>query len=232
MFHSRSLVMLIGILGSGAVAGCTHRADLTMRNPLAAHAIDANRIVKEHATAEKSRGLPAGSMADEAVLVEADPKQLCFDVTLHELDPLDLTHAKIALSASNAETSKHAKINAESPTEKTYDGLVPVRRVTGSETTCTNRTTSGACQNWETRPTYAESYVPGPVRVYEARGKVCFDNHVANEATEQLSLELRLDRPGARMVTLFGGGGAKKVVFRWGFQNGAVANSAVTTGPS
>lgn len=231
MIRSTARTILIGIFGSGALVGCAHRSDLTMRNPLAAHAVDSNRIVKEDATTERTRGLPASSMANQAVLVAADPRQLCFDVTLHELEPLDLARAKMSLSAPDAETSKQAKLDAEAPSEKTYDGLVAVRRITGSETTCAGRSSDG-CRTWETHPTYSESYVPGPVRVFEARGRVCFDNRVANETTEQLSLELRFPRKGPPTTLFGGGGGGKKVVFRWGFQKGGPASGAVAKEPA
>src|SRR4051812_25688880 len=80
-------------------AGCLHSSDLEMRNPILAHAVDPNRIVKDHGYAEQARGLPAGAMADEAILLRADPQEVCFAVTLHEFDSIDLREVEATVSA-------------------------------------------------------------------------------------------------------------------------------------
>lgn len=228
--------MLLGMaLALSAMGGCAHESDVEIRNPLAAHAVDANRIVKPHDYAENARGLPPGSMADEATLLSMASDQVCFGVTLHELDPIDLRSVEAELSAPKQDGTDDAKVWADQPTLKEYQGLVPEQRETGTETVCSNRDSDGVCQSWQTRPTYATVYVHGPVNVYESRGRLCFPNRgLATPATEQVSLQLVVRRQGGgNFMTMgwAGGGGAKKVVFRWGLANqSAPAQAAGTTG--
>jgi hypothetical protein len=169
------------------------------------------------------------------------PAQVCFGVSLHELDPIDLRSVEAELSAPKVDATDDAKVWAEQPTFKQYDGLVPEQRETGTETVCSSRDSDGVCQGWQTRPTYATVYVHGPVKVYETRGRLCFPNHgLATPATEQVSLKLVMRREGGAAVRvgygLYGGfgGGSKKVVFRWGLSTagGATQTASASSGPS
>ncbi|MFI5289406.1 MAG: hypothetical protein ACHQ17_07145 [Polyangia bacterium] len=237
----KTRMLLWTILSCALVSGCAHESDIEIRNPLAVHAIDANQIVKPHDYAENARGLPPGSMADQAQLVSMAPAQVCFGVSLHELDPIDLRSVEAELSAPKVDATDDAKVWAEQPTFKQYDGLVPEQRETGTETVCSSRDSDGVCQGWQTRPTYATVYVHGPVKVYETRGRLCFPNHgLATPATEQVSLKLVMRREGGAAVRvgygLYGGfgGGSKKVVFRWGLStaSGATQTASASSGPS
>lgn len=222
----KTRMLLWVVVAAAGLGGCAHESDVEIRNPLTAHAVDANRIVKPHDYAENARGLPPGSMADEATLVSMASDQICFGVTLHELDPIDLRTVEAELSAPKVDAVDDAKVWAEAPVSREYEGLVPEQHQTGSETVCSSRDSDGVCQAWQTRPTYATVYVRGPVNVYQSRGRICFANRgIANAATEQVSLKLVLRREGqgtftpGTMTFGWGGGGAKKVVFRWGLSS-------------
>lgn len=212
---------LLAIALAGMV-GCTHVSDIEIHNPMTAATVEQNRIVKPHDFVERERGLPPGSVADEAQLLSADARRLCFAVTLREIDPIELGRAQIRLSAPNLDAIAATQVWPDSSTVSTYNGRVPERRQTGLETVCTAQDQYGVCRAWQTRPIYSTVWVPGPVSVYEARGRMCFENRGVTPATEQLSLELRLPRTGenAGYSLLFGGMG-KRVVFRWGFMSGA-----------
>ncbi len=208
------------------LVGCTHASDVELRNPLVAGAIDNNRIVKPHDYIENQRGLPKGSVADEATLVAVDPQQVCFGLTMHELDPIDFREMEVALKTPEAPAVETARVQPEPVTFQSYDGLVPETRVVGEETVCSRRDGNGVCIAWATQPVRSTAMVPGAVKVYEARGRVCFDNQKAvTRTTQQVTLEVkmrrRLNQGGAVVGGGFGfwgaGGGSKEIVFRWGF---------------
>ena len=202
-----------------AAGGCVHAPDIELHNPIVTRAVEPNRIVKEHGYAEQARGLPPGSLADEAILTNADPGQVCFAVTLRELAPIDLREAVALLSAPKKDPVEQPQIWADAPAMQTFDGLIPEQHQTGYQTVCSAHAADGTCTSWSTNPTYATVYVRGPVNVYAVRGKLCFRNAVLTSATEQISLDLRLQRaPGDVAMVGWGAfGGQKREVFRWGF---------------
>jgi hypothetical protein len=205
-----------------SAAGCIHASDAEIKNPISQRAVEPNHIVKEHGYAEQARGLPPGALSDEAALTVADPGQLCFAVTMRELDPIDLRDVEVALSAPKKEAITNAQMWPEPTRYQTFEGLVPERRETGVETVCSSHDANGVCVAWQTRPIYATVYVRGPVNVYQARGRLCFANGVLTPATEQVSLDLRVRKQSSADVATVGlwgpgVGGTKRAVFRWGF---------------
>jgi len=220
-----SRILLFVALAAG---GCVHASDVELQNPILTHAVEPNRIVKDHGYAEQARGLPPGTLADEAILTTADPGQVCFAVTLHELAPIDLRQTVATLEAPKKDPVEAPQIWAEPTSFQTYDGLIPEQRETGYATTCTAHASDGTCTNWATNPTYATVYVRGPVNVWSVRGRLCFNNQVLTSATEQVSLDLRLARQndGTAMVGWGGLGGTKRIVFRWGFLGGTKKSGA------
>jgi hypothetical protein len=204
-----------------AAGGCIHASDVEMHNPILTHAVDPNRILKEHGYAEQARGLPAGALADEAILTNADPGQVCFALTLHELAQIDLRETVATLEAPKKDAVDQPRIWAEPASFQTYDGLIPEQRETGVQTVCTAHAADGTCTTWSTTPVYATVYIRGPVNVWQVRGKLCFNNQVLTSATEQVSLDLRMTRQGDVASVGLGwgamGGATKRIVFRWGF---------------
>jgi hypothetical protein len=213
---------LYSLFGLVLMSACGRASDIEIRNPLAAGAVDANRVVKEHNFAERERGLPAGTMADEATLMSLDDKQICFGLQLHELDPIDLAQVEARLMTPKLERAAgEGQVWPEPPTSRTYNGLIPQRQITGSETYCAQYQ-GNYCVAWRTRPVYSVVYIPGPVNVYTTRGRLCFPNGgLADAGTEQVSLELKMARQGWEHQRMGGwgafSGNTKKVVFRWGF---------------
>jgi hypothetical protein len=196
------------------LVGCAE-LDVEMRNPVLVNAVDPNRVARTHAYIERERGLPPNSVMDEASLISVDANGVCFGVTLHELDPLDLNTVEARLSAPHVDTVEGPQVSAEQPVFSTYQGRIPERRQTGMETYCSYRDSHGNCLSWRTRPLYATFYIPGPVSVYQARGTLCFPNrNLVGPTTERVTLALKL----RRQPTQVGGWvGSKELVWRWGF---------------
>jgi hypothetical protein len=204
-----------------SLVGCVHESDVELRNPLLAGAVDTNRIVKPHEYVENHRGLPRGSVADTATLLSIDAQQICFGLTMHELDPIDFREMEVELKTPKGESAGQARVDPTPVTFQSYEGLVPEVRVTGEETVCSRRDGNGICVAWQTRPTHATTMVPGEVRVYEAQGRLCFDNRqLVTASTEQVSLLVKMRRrmsQGGGFGFFGAGGGSKEMVFRWGF---------------
>ena len=132
--------------------GCAHESDIQIQNPLGASTVGNSQIVKPHDYIENQRGLPRGSVADMAELISADPQQICFGLTMHELDPIDLHEMEVALKTDKAGPNEQARLEPAPVTFASYDGLVPETTVTGEETYCASRNGEGVCLAWRTRP--------------------------------------------------------------------------------
>lgn len=190
--------------------------DITIPNPIIAGSVAQNHIVKDHGFAESRSGLPVGSMSDEATIEALDKSQVCVEVSLHELAALDLTQAEIKLESSTG-SSLQPQLNAQPPTQQTYQGLVPHTEQTGTRLECRSDPNTGAttCQ---TQPVYQTTMIPGPVDVFNTRGRLCAPNqNLVTPETKQLALKITTPTaaPGGFMGL---GHGHKSVAFRWAFQ--------------
>jgi hypothetical protein len=220
----RTLTLALALGLALPLGGCAHAPDVELRNPLVAGAVDNNHIVKPHDYVENNRGLPKGSVADEAALLSVDAQQICFGLTMHELDPIDFKEMDVELKTSDSAPVEIARVEPEPVTFRNYDGLVPEVTVTGEQTVCARRNTDGVCTAWETHPIKTAHMVPGEVKVYEARGRLCFDNQrLVTAATNQVDLvikmrrRLNVEQPVGGFGMWGGGGNSKKIAFRWGF---------------
>jgi hypothetical protein len=205
-----SRMRTLWLLPLAFAVGCAS-PDIMIHNPITVRAVDSNRIVRPHDYIERQRGLPPGSVADEASMTSADGERVCFAITMHELAPIDLRAAEASLRAPKADSVNEAQVWADPPTFQTYDGLIPERQQVGTETVCSYRDQYGNCQSWRTQPLYATVYIRGPVNVYQTRGSLCFPNrNVFTAITEMLTLEVKVRRQGLMA-------GSKGLAFHWGF---------------
>jgi hypothetical protein len=199
----RPLLLLLALVASG----CVRASDIDIRHPLIARQVDPNQIVKPHGFAEQQRGLPPGALADQAVLMELSEQRICFDATVRELSPVDLSSGMSTISTPGYESVGGAQMQADPPDATPYNGLVPIRTQVGMQRVCTARTYNGYCLAWAFQPIYATRWIPGRVDVYRTHARMCFANNgVVGPQTEQLRLEANAM--------------AKKVVFRWGLIGG------------
>jgi hypothetical protein len=212
-----SSACLVGIMGCIPV-------DVTIRQPLVAGALDRNSVVKEHGYAERSRGLPPGAMSDSASMTRVTEQDICFDVTMHELDPIDMNTVRAKLDVSGQVPREQAQLWPEQPVQRSYPGLVPERVQTGYESYCASRAYNGVCIAWATRPMYGIVMRPGTVNVYETRARMCFPNGgFVSPRTEAVVLELVVPRPAQSFETTYNGWGwawgpgDKRTRFAWGF---------------
>ena len=198
-----------------AFAACAG-PDITMPNPVVSGNVAANHIVKDHGFAESHSGLPVGSMADEATIEALDKSQICVTVSLHELAALDLTQAEIKFESSTG-SALQPQLNAEPPSQQTYQGLVPHTEQTGTRLECQSNASTGttSCQ---TVPIYQTTMIPGPVDVFNTKGRLCAPNqNLVTPATKDLALKISTptSAPGGFMGL---GRKNKNVAFRWAFQ--------------
>jgi hypothetical protein len=200
---------------ASALVGCAG-PDITMPNPIVAGSLAQNHIVKDHGFAESQNGLPVGSMSDEATIEALDKSQICVNVSLHELAALDLTQAEVKLESSTGSLLQ-PQLNAEAPSQQTYQGLVPHTEQTGTRLECQSNASTGTttCQ---TRPVYTTTMIPGPVDVFNTRGRLCAANtNLVTPATKDLALKISTPT-SARGGFLGTGHKNKNIAFRWAFQ--------------
>ncbi len=187
--------------------------DLTMPNPIVSGSVPQNHVVKDHGFAESRSGLPVGSMSDEATVEALDAQQVCVNVSLHELSAIDLTNAEVKFTSSTGSLLQ-PKLSAEPPSKHTYQGLVAHTQQTGTRVVCTGTDTQTTCHS---EPIYATTMVPGPVDVFNTKGKVCAPNqNLVTAATKDMSL--KISTPTAAPGLMGMGHGAKSTTFKWAFQ--------------
>jgi len=188
--------------------------DLTLPNPIVAGHVPTNVVVKPHGFAESRSGLPVGSMADQAVIEALDKQQVCVSVSLHELAAIDLTTAEIKFTSSTGSLLQ-PQLNAEAPSQQTYQGLIPHTEQTGTRQVCRYDNGQTIC---ETQPIMSTTMIPGPVDVYNTKGRVCAQNqNLVTPETKELALKISTPTaaPGGFMGLSHG---SKSVTFRWAFQ--------------
>ncbi len=202
------------IFAAAALAAGCAGPDLTMPNPIVAGHVPQNVVVKTHGFAESRSGLPVGSMSDQAVIEALDKSQVCVSVALHELAAIDLTSAEIKFESSTGSTLQ-PQLNAEPPSQQTYQGLVPHTEQTGTRQVCRYDNGQTIC---ETQPIMSTTMIPGPVDVYATKGRLCAQNaNLVTPATKDLALKISTPTaaPGGFMGLSHG---SKSVTFRWAFQ--------------
>jgi len=204
--------LLLVLVAGGLLAACTRTATVQIRNPAQAGVIDPNRVVISYPRIEQNRGLPRGSLNEEASLVSYEPQGACFQVALNNLEQdgqlSDVRGYEIRLVADD-DVLPPPTVTPEGMTAQTHSGLVPERRQTGETTQCVRRHhETQACEQWDTRPTYATVMVPGPVTVVSGAGTVCFPNNGAlTPGTQEVALEFRSP----------GGMSSHRFTFEWQF---------------
>ncbi len=214
MTPATRLLLLAALAPAALATTACAGPDLTMPNPIVSGSLPQNHVVKEHGFAESRSGLPVGSMADEATVVALDKEKVCVDVSLHELSQIDMANAEVKLTTTTG-TLLQPQLAPEAPTKHTYMGLITQTTQTGTRLVCnTNGYGQTTC---ESRPVYTTIQVPGPVDVYNTKGRLCAPNqNLVTAATKDMALKISTPTAGP---SLFGmGHGAKSTTFRWAFQ--------------
>lgn len=203
---------LLVLAAAVALVGCTRTVSVQIRNPAQAGVLEPNRVVHSYARIEQNRGLPPGTLNEEASLVSYEPRGACFDVLLNNLEDRAelsaLTSYQIVVTA-DGEPLPPPDVMPGQSMATVHDGLVPETEQTGTSTECVRRHhETQACEQWDTRPVYSTFMVPGPVTVVTGGGKLCVPNDGRlSPYTEEVAVEFRTPR----------GMTAHRFRFRWEF---------------
>lgn len=203
---------LLVLAAAVALVGCTRTVSVQIRNPAQAGVLEPNRVVHSYARREQHRGLPPGTLNEEASLVSYEPRGACFDVLLNNLEDsaelAALTSYEIRVTA-DGEPLPPPDVMPTHSTATVYEGLVPQTEQTGTTTECVRRhPDTQDCEQWDTRPVYSTFMVPGPVTVVTGGGKLCVPN---NGGLSPYTQEVAVEFNTPRGVT------AHRFRFRWEF---------------
>ncbi len=191
-------------------------------------------LMYENNRVEQQRGLPPGSLAQDAQIVQADPQNLCIAVTLRGLDRRypDLRNWTVVFrsQAGQAEPVEDQSPNIELVPVQTqvYDGLVPQDVQVGTENVCTEVDQYNNCRRWSQRAVYATQWVPGPVEVATGGGQICFANtqHLTLDTTA-VALRLNAGRNSGGAPA-----GPTRLTYQWDFTGTTSQSVASTSGGS
>jgi len=202
-------VRTLAVIALAAAAACTTRVTTSIRHPMQAGQLDPNRIPLTYGNVERRRGLPPGSLDDEAEITRLDTETMCFDVTMRAITEgngqtwTDLRNYEVALDAGEDLRVIAPELQLRENVAQQFNGLNPVRRRTGTRRVCANysRTRNGQrrCTRWRSEPVYQTVYVPGIVTVIAGGGQFCFANQgIVTPETDRVKLVLR--RSGGRSL--------------------------------
>lgn len=118
------------------LAGCSTTTYVTIRHPLQVGGVDPNQVPFENAREERHRQLPAGTLVDQAQLLELTPDRICVHVSVwaDQLQPqrADYNAYRIALLSDQEGTENTgAQIQMEQPSVAAYQGVRRQAQFTG-----------------------------------------------------------------------------------------------------
>lgn len=193
-------------------------------------------ILYDGSALERQRGLPPGSLQQEARVVRADPQGLCFNVTLRGLDDPrfpDLrnwtVHFRSVVAGEEAESVQDDAPNIELiPVQsQQFQGLVPIQVQVGTETVCSQTDNTGRCIRWREDAIYSTSWQPGPVMVSTGGGNICYPN------TQHLTVNTRAMALRLNAGNNSGGAsaGPRRLTYQWNIAGaGGPAAAPATSG--
>jgi hypothetical protein len=219
-------ISLVSVIAVGAT-GCVHAATMEVPNPMVTKQVPSNAIQFPNGYAEAAHGLPTGTLTDEAALLSADDKQICFKLTLRS----DGARADLAKPAGWRVFLRGKPDFEDMTPQVTEDGDVDETTMQGYENissstqqqVCDNE---GNCYN---RNITSTTRVPADIKVVKGHATVCFTNngHLTS-GTQEITLHLDDKSPqlasgggAAASPGIMGIGGAgfggQRVAFRWKF---------------
>ncbi len=201
-----------------ALAGCSSTHYVEIRHPLQVGQVDPNSVPFEARTEESARGLPTGSLVDEASLTEVTPERVCARITMWSLDEVDpgrgdYNSFRIAmLNDQDGVEVDQATVQMEQPMTQQFQGHIARREPVGWRNVCAG-TRNGRCVRYRRERVYRTVYYPHIWQVTNHPATVCFANGgFITPATTRAAIEVDRRGPG-------------RMIFEWQFQ------SAVQGGP-
>jgi hypothetical protein len=214
---SLSLVSFLALVAGG----CVHAATMEVPNPISSKQVASNAIPFPQGYAESAHGLPTGTLTDEAALLSADDKQICFKLTLRS----DGARADLAKPGGWRVFLRGKPDFEDMSPSITEDGELEETTMQGYEDLSSQTQQQicddqGHCYNKNITTT---SRVPADIKVVKGNATVCFQNqgHLT-ASTEEITLHLddkspQLAQAGAQPGMFGAWGGGQRVAFRWKF---------------
>jgi hypothetical protein len=197
--HTTLLAVAAGLL-LGA-CGATHY--VRIRHPLHVGQVDPNTVPFQARREESPRGLPDGTLTDQAQLTEVTPERVCVRTNLWSLDEVNPERGmyesyRIALlNDQNGIEQTDAQIQLEQPQSAAYQGHIAQRIHAGYRNVCASYV-QGRCAGYRTEPVYRTIYVPHVWQVTNHPASLCFANGgFVTPSTTRVALEVDGQGPGS-----------------------------------
>ena len=203
-------------LGIGAFAlvlgACSSTHYVTIRHPLHVGQVDPNTVPFEARREESPRGLPAGTLTDQASLTEVTPERICVQTTLWSLPEVDsgrgvYQNYNIALlNDQDGVENSSGQIQLEQPVSQAYQGHIAQRVPAGWRNVCVSYR-NRYCVRYERQQIWRTVYVPHVWQVTQSPANICFPNGgFVTPSTTRVALEVDGQGPG-------------RMVFEWQFES-------------
>jgi hypothetical protein len=207
----RTYAFLPALLAIFSLTGCVRDvAVTTVPNPAVSGVSADTRVAVSYPLQESQRGLPVGTLDDEATITSFDANQVCVGIALRAVDEgageswSVLENFDISLETSDGRRLTPATYQASEATMQQYQGYVPTEVVVRVDRVCTQQNPQGQCTRWTDQPVTETQWLPGIVHVHTGGGGLCFQHAGAiNPATQSIRLALRRT--------------ARRVDFQWSF---------------
>ncbi|MGE0785939.1 MAG: hypothetical protein AB7S26_09645 [Sandaracinaceae bacterium] len=215
----RSSMLKWMVVGSALGAwACSSTHYVEIRHPLQVGQVDPNSVPFEALREERPRGLPGGTLVDEAHLTEVTPERVCAGMNLWSLDEVnvargDYNEFRIALlNDQDGVEVDTGTVQLEQPITQGYQGHIARQVPVGWRNVC-NSYRNGRCVSYRQERVWRTIYEPHVWQVTNHPATVCFPNGgFVTPSTSRVAIEMDGHGPG-------------RMVFEWQFQ------SAVQGGP-
>lgn len=187
------------LMAALALTGCVRDvAQTTVPNPAVAGVSSDSRVAVSYPYQETQRGLPPGTLDDEAAILRFDQNEVCVGITLRAVDDgageswSVLENFGIALETDAGQRFTPATYEPMEATVAQFQGYVPTEVVVRVDRVCTQQNNQGQCLRWQDQPITETQWLPGIVNVHSGGGGVCFQHAGAvNPSTRSMRVSLR-----------------------------------------
>lgn len=210
--------IFIATVAALLASACASTHYVHIRHPLQVGQVDPNSVPFHSRHDESPRGLPQGTLVDEAALTEVTPERICLRMnlwTLDEVDPQRGVYESYRIALLNDQEGvelSNAEVQLEQPMTQAYNGTIAQQIQDGYRTVCTGYR-NRQCVGTRQEPVYRTIYLPHVWQVTNHPAVMCFPNGgFVTPATTRVALEMDGQGPGS-------------MTFEWQFDS-AVANTA------
>jgi len=195
----------LAVLSLVAVA-CSSTHYVHIRHPLQVGQVDPNAVPFENSFAENERGLPGGTLVDEASLTEVTPERVCAHVRLWSVETnpergIFQNYQVSLLNDQDGVENSQAQISPEQPVTTPMQGHIARTIQTGTRQVCSYYNSRGYCTGWTTQPVYQTYYEPHVWQVTSYPASLCFQNGgFVTPSTTRISLDFDPSQGGGNFV--------------------------------